>query len=460
MFRRTLVSYDPQSGEVVGEVPTAGESEISEVIRNSREALVAWRQMPLEDRASRVRSSVEKLRASVEDLALLISKEMGKSLAESRAEIMAIAAQIDAKLPEICAALRRTVIEDDNNITSTIYREPLGVCAVIAPWNFPLYEPLDLVVPALVAGNTVVLKPSEMTPLVGAAAAAILNETLPEYVLQVVHGGEEQGKMLVESDGVDLVAFTGSRAAGKDILQAAAGNMKRVILELGGKNPMIVLDDADIDAAARFVVHDAFRGSGQVCVGTERVYVDEKIADAFIGRVIELTEELHVVSGIDDANPSSMITAQAKEAVISRIKLAQEAGARVLVDGSARSPGNDAFLQPSVLVDVDNSMDIMREETFGPVLCIARFQSLPEAIRLANDSPYGLGAVVFGQESERASEIARALDVGMIGINKSCHGAQGSPWVGIKQSGYGWHSGVEGHRQFTVPRVVSQRKDC
>lgn len=453
-----VLSYDPANGSLVGKVAATSPAELETMIARSRRAQKNWARRSPEERAACILPAAAKLREAADELAHLITREMGKPVKEARSEVMGMADQIEAKLPEIVSALQPSTV-DDAAVRSVIYREALGVCAAIAPWNFPLYEPLDLAIPALAAGNAVLLKPSEVTPLTGAAAAEILNHSLPPSVLQVVQGGEEQGKALVRSDGVDLVAFTGSRAAGKHILQAAAaGNLKRVILELGGKNAMIVLDDADIDAAAKFTVRDAFRVSGQVCVSTQRIYVDEKIADRFIGRVGELARQIRVGNGLDDVDYGPLISSQQKQAVARKIAAAKSAGAKAVIDGSAQSAGADAILYPTVLVDVDQSSEIMREETFGPVACIARFRNVEDAIRLANDTPYGLGAVVFGRDTDRALLVGRELEAGMVGINKSCHGAKGTPWVGIKQSGYGWHSGIEGHRQFTVPRVVSRAK--
>ncbi|MEE9129809.1 MAG: aldehyde dehydrogenase family protein, partial [Phycisphaerales bacterium] len=255
---------------------------------------------------------------------------------------------------------------------------------------------------------------------------------------------------------VDMIAFTGSRAAGKHILGSASAALKRVILELGGKDPMVVLDDADIKAAAKFAVNNSFRNAGQVCVSTERIYVDEKIADAFEREVVQLAGDLKTGDGMEEnINVGPMINDTQREHVLKQIRAAVSQGAHVAF-GGADHP--EHFILPTVLTNVTHDMDIMRDETFGPVACIERFTDADEAIALANDTPYGLGAVVFGGNRQRAADVARRLDAGMIGINKGCGGASGSPWVGAKQSGFGYHSGKQGHRQFTQPRVVSVRK--
>jgi succinate-semialdehyde dehydrogenase/glutarate-semialdehyde dehydrogenase len=305
--------------------------------------------------------------------------------------------------------------------------------------------------PALAAGNTVVFKPSEETPLSAALWAEVLGRHLPADVLQVAQGAGDVGRALVLSD-VDLIVFTGSRATGIRIMQDAALGLKRVILELGGKDPLVVLADADLDAAAAFAVQNSFRNAGQVCVSTERIYVQREVADAFVDRVVAGTRALIQGDGMREGTIiGPMVNAKQKEKVVAQISSAVRAGARVLAGGHD-APGN--FIQPTVLVDVDHTMDIMRDETFGPVACIMRFDTDADAVRLSNDSPYGLGAAVFGAAAH-AELVGRQLTAGMIGINKGCGGAHGTPWVGARNSGYGFHSGKAGHRQFAQVRAVS-----
>ncbi|MCI0365232.1 MAG: aldehyde dehydrogenase family protein [Phycisphaerales bacterium] len=453
-----LQSIDPATGEIVGEVPLTPVDEIRVVVDRAHAAQKAWSRLPLSQRAELIKPLSEKLLARADELALLITREMGKPLKDALGEVRAYAGTLPSMLEEIITALQPEILEDENT-KSIIYREPFGVCAAITPWNFPLGMPFEAIVPALMAGNAVILKPSEETPLIGQALADILNQTLPPGVLQVVHGTDEQGKALVAAEGVELIAFTGSREAGKHILSAASKGLKRVILELGGKDPMIVLDDADIEAAAKFAVRNSFRNCGQVCVSTERIYVDSRVADQFEQRVAELASALKIGPGTQEGNDlGPMVNNRQKQWVLKQVAKAKQQGARVVLDGARESSAEGNFVKPTVLANVDHTMDIMREETFGPVACIARFNTVEEAIDLANDTPYGLGATVFGRDEQRAADVARHLEAGMIGVNKSCGGASGAPWVGAKQSGYGWHSGKDGHRQFTQPRVVSLPK--
>ena len=450
-----LESLDPATGEVVGEVPITPVEEIHEAIGVARRAQREWSRRTLAQRAEAISPASDAIQSRADELASLITREMGKPLKDALGEVKGYSGGLHDTLREIIQALQPETL-DDGNTKSIIYREPLGVCAAITPWNFPLGMPFEAIIPALMAGNAVIVKPSEETPLIAQALVDILNQTLPADILQIVHGADEQGKALVAAEGIDLIAFTGSREAGKHILAAASKTLKRVILELGGKDPMIVLDDADIEAAAKFAVRNSFRNSGQVCVSTERIYVDSKIAAKFEERVAELASALKVGPGMQGAHDlGPMVNKRQKQWVLKQVDKAKRQGAKVVLDGAGQSQGDDNFVKPTVLSGVNHEMDIMREETFGPVACIARFDSVEEAIDLANDTPYGLGASVFGRNEQRAADVARRLEAGMIGVNKSCGGASGSPWVGAKQSGYGWHSGKDGHRQFTQPRVVS-----
>ncbi|MBT8486032.1 MAG: aldehyde dehydrogenase [Phycisphaerales bacterium] len=449
----TLASHNPADGSLVGEVPVTPTASIADVVARSRAAGPAWRALSFEERLALIAPAGPTLVARAAELGDLLTREMGKPLAEGTGEVEYCGSSLEKKLAEIAAALAPESFEDDAT-TSTVHYDPFGVCAAITPWNFPLAMPHSLVIPALVAGNTVILKPSEETPLIAQAYADILNETLPADVLQVVHGADDQGKALVAAD-IDLIAFTGSREVGCKILTNAGGDLKRVILELGGKDPMIVLDDADLEAAARFAVRNSFRNAGQVCVSTERIYVDERVASQFEDAVLRLTAEQKQGDGREEGvTVGPMISERQRDHVLQQLATARTQGATVAAGGDHH--GN--FITPTVVTNVDHDMDIMREETFGPVACIMRFAGDEEAVRLANDTPFGLGACVFGGDRDRAGRVARQLTAGMVGINKGCGGASGTPWVGAQQSGYGYHSGTAGHRQFAQPRVLSAEK--
>lgn len=449
---KMLQSFDPATGEVVGEVSVTPVEEIPEVVARARAAQSDWASLGAVARAERLGSVAERFLERAEELGELLTREMGKPLARGIGEVRGVGSRMRAELAEMVEAFEPEVLEDDKT-RSVIYHDPYGVCAAITPWNFPMSMPNWLCLPALAAGNTVVLKPSEETPLIAQAYADILNEALPRDVLQVVHGADRQGKALVASE-VDLIAFTGSREVGKLILSAAGKDLKRVILELGGKDPLIVLEDADLERAADFAADNSFENAGQVCVSTERIFVPESIAERFVELVAERTRAKRVGSGLDEATEvGPMINARQRDHVLAQIDAAVAAGARVEAGGEGH---HDNFVVPTLLVGVSEEMEVACEETFGPVATITVVEDEDDAVRRANDSPFGLGAVVFGGDEERAEGVGRRLQAGMVGINRGVGGVAGTPWVGARESGYGYHHSRDGHRQFTQVRLMSR----
>jgi acyl-CoA reductase-like NAD-dependent aldehyde dehydrogenase len=446
-----LKSFNPATGEVVGEVPVTAAADVPGVVARARAAQPAWGALGLAGRADLLKKTVGIFAERAQQHGELITTEMGKPLKEGVFEATSLGAGLAAELDEIVEALQPDVI-DDGRAQSTIYHDPLGVVGAITPWNFPMSMPSWMIIPALAAGNAVVFKPSEETPLCGQAYADVLNEVLPENVLIVVHGADDQGKALVQSD-VDMIAFTGSREVGKHIMREASGTLKRVVLELGGKDPMIVLDDADVAQAAKFAAANSFRNAGQVCISTERIFVLDSIADAFAEALAGIASAMKVGPGLEGPDVGPMVNARQREHVLAQLDAAVSAGARVVAGGTGH---HDNYVTPTVLAGVTDEMDIACEETFGPVACVTRVASVDEAVERANDTPFGLGAVVFGTDLDKAEAVARRLSAGMIGINRPVGGVMGTPWVGARQSGFGFHKSKDGHRQFTQTRVVTR----
>ncbi len=449
-----LSSLNPLNGSVVWTVEVTPPEEISGLVANARAAQVKWAALGSKGRAELLGMAANRFEQEAESLGRLITEEMGKPLTEAIPEARAIGTGLQEELKEIGEALEPETFEQ-GPLRSVVHRDPFGVCAAITPWNFPMAMPNWMVLPALAAGNTVQFKPSEETPLCGQAYADILAEHLPEHVLTVIHGADEQGKTLVRSD-VDLIAFTGSREVGKHILRSASQDLKRVILELGGKDPMIVLNDADLEEAAKFASWNGFRNAGQVCVSTERVYVHEDAADRFENLLVQEAEKLVVGDGLEaQTTVGPMVNKGQRELVLDQLREAIGGGARTLT-GGADHPA--PYIKPTILANVPEDLCISRDETFGPVICVTRVASDEEAIAKANATPFGLGAVVFGTDPDRTEKVARQLSAGMIGVNRACGGIKGTPWVGAGESGYGFHKGRDGHRQFTQTRVVSLSK--
>src|SRR5882672_4581315 len=337
-----------------------------------------------------------------------------------------------------------------------IYK-PLGVIGIVSPWNFPWATPLDEVVMALLAGNTVVLKPSELTPLTGLKIKDVLKRAgLPDGVLQVVTGDGSTGAALVGA-GVDKIMFTGSVATGKRVAEAAAKYLTPVVLELGGKDPMIVLDDANISNAARGAVWGAFANAGQACASVERCYVHESIAEQFIAEVVAETKRLRRSTGAEmTADVGSMTSERQLLAVQRQVDQALDQGATALTGGDRVGDSAAPFFAPTVLTNVNHDMDVMRDETFGPVLPIMTFKTDEEAVRLANDSVYGLTASVWSGSIARGRRLAERIDAGTVMVNEVLytHGIASTPWGGVKQSGLGRTHGRAGLLELVSARHI------
>jgi succinate-semialdehyde dehydrogenase / glutarate-semialdehyde dehydrogenase len=443
---KKLSSYDPSNGNLVGEVQITPIEQVSELVSNAQIAAKSWKTININDRVKLLEKAYSNIEPQVNKLAVLLSQEMGKDIRRSTGEVHGTVFGGSY----LAQATREALTTKNLPGGTKVEFKPLGVAAVISPWNYPLAMANNLIVPALVAGNTVIFKPSEETPLIAKAFTEHLNEVLPKHVLQIMYGDGEQGKALVESD-INIVAFTGSQATGRDIMARASNKLKRLVMELGGNDPMIVMKDSNIEAAARFAVASSFENAGQMCISTERIYVDESIADTFEEYVVELASNYKVgtwdMSGV---NIGPIINEKQHRIIIEHIRDAEAKGARVLL-GSLQQ--QERYINPTVICDISKSMLIEQEETFGPVVAISRYSDVDEAVQRANDSTYGLGAVVFG--GKEAEAVADQLEAGMIGINQGVGGSGEAPWVGAKQSGFGFHGSPEGHRQFAQVRVVS-----
>jgi len=446
-MKETIKSINPSNGEVIGEVLITSDSELSTKVSRAKSAIKQWRNTPIDVRVETISRAFESLASQQRDLARLMSMEMGKDARRSSGEVSGVIHSAEYIADLVSDALKPIKQGSGTEIQFT----PLGVAAIISPWNYPLAMAANLIIPALVAGNTVIFKPSEETPLVANEMVTSLNEHLPEHVLQIVHGKKELGQKLVQSD-INLVAFTGSKDAGKDIMAKASSGLKRLIMELGGNDPMIVMNNADLDAAAKFAVGSSFENAGQMCISTERVYVDESVADDFIRKVTDVAMRYRVGTWDDrHANIGPIVNHSQYSKIKNHIKDATNKGAKLILgDDSQPAP----FIGPTVITDMQANMLIEKEETFGPIVAIATFAHIDDAINRANDSDYALGAVVFGGKG--ANNIANQLEAGMVGINRGVGGDGDSPWVGAKQSGFGYRGSVEGHRQFAQVKVVSK----
>ena len=460
--KREIVCVNPATGEENGRVPLMNASEVAAAVSRARKAQGAWARLSFRARAQYVLRAREIVLARVDEIATLISRETGKPAAEATSmEVVPTLDLMHYFARNTAAMLNRQKIDIGQyqlmGRSSYIVYKPLGVVGIISPWNFPWATPLDEVMMALMAGNAVVLKPSELTPLCGVEIAEVLREArFPEGLVEIVTGDGSTGAALVEA-GVDKIMFTGSVATGKLVAEAAARHLTPVVLELGGKDPMVVLDDANLANAARAAVWGGFCNAGQACASIERCYVHESVAQEFTKLVVDETRKLRVGPPTsDEIDVGSMTNERQLRVVEDHIQDAVEQGARVETGGHRVKNTDGWFHEPTVVTNVDHSMELMRDETFGPVLPIMTFKNDDEAVRLANDSIYGLTASVFTSDNARGRRLAEQIDAGTVMINEVVytHAIAQTPWGGVKQSGYGRTHGRLGLLELVTPQHI------
>ncbi len=409
-----IISYDPSTGEEIGRVPLMNTSDVAHAVSKARTAQPAWAGLSYRSRAEFILRAREVVLDQLDEIAKLISSETGKPATEAIS--MEIVPTLDlmhyfAENTESLLDQRRIGLGQYNLMgrSSYVVYKPLGVVGIISPWNFPWATPLDEVVMALMAGNAVVVKPSELTPLTALKIGDIFKQAnLPEGLLHIVTGDGSTGAALVDA-GVDKIMFTGSVNTGKRVAETAAKHLTPVVLELGGKDPMIVLEDADLENAARAAIWGAFCNSGQACASIERCYVHESIADKFIDLVVKETRLLKQdKASAEPVDIGAMTNERQLQIVEDHVSDAVGRGAQIRTGGHRISDSGGWFHQPTVVTGVDHSMKLMRDETFGPLLPIMTFKTDEEAVRLANDSVYGLTASVFTKEHRTRAAAGRA----------------------------------------------------
>lgn len=447
---------NPATGKLIRKVKCSSVSDVRKAFINARKALKFWSELTLKQRSKALEAIAKDFEKEKEKIGGLVTDEMGKMYKSAVGEAWGTAYGIRENIKLAREALKTETFKEENLVTE-LHRVPIGVCAVITPWNFPVSMPESLLSPALLAGNTVIFKPSELVPLTGRAIYDIFNRHLPKGVINLLQGADEVGSALIHSE-IDMISFVGSQAVGRIIMKAASSNLKRIVLELGGKDPMIVLKDADLLKAANFAVNGSLRNSGQVCVSVERIYVEEKIAPKFISLVEEGVKNFKFGSGYDEnVQMGPLVSERQRENVLKQVKDAVKNGAKLVTGGGVPKNSKGYFMEPTLITNLKSHHKMMYEETFGPVVAIQTVKNESEAVKLANDSPFGLGATVWTKNKKKGLDIARKIESGMIGVNQGLASVSGTPWVGVKQSGFGFIGSIEGIRQFTVPRKISYR---
>lgn len=452
-----LSVLNPADEEVIGTASVATEAQVDAAVEAAEAAFRTWANTPPGRRAAVLRRAAQLVRERMDAIARLLTLEQGKPLKDARGEIQASIDALEYYAEEARRVCGRTIPTDVPQRRSLVVHQPVGPVAAIGPWNYPVLLLAWKVAPALAAGCTVVAKPPSRTPLaVSRFLASIAEAGAPPGVVNTVIGpGRTVGAHLVQHPGIRKIAFTGETSTGKEILRMAAEGMKRVSLELGGHCPLLVFPDADLDAASRGAAYRAFRNMGQVCNAINRIYVHEQVYEPFLERFVEYTRRLRIGPGLADPDLGPMTTREGLEKTMEHIEDARAKGARVAYGGH-RPEGfpKGYFFTPTVLVEVDHSMKVMREETFGPVAPIMSFHDLEEAICLANDSPYGLVAYVYTRDLRTAFLVAERLEAGTVGVNNVVGGEVPFPYGGWKESGFGVELSHEGLLEYLLVKHI------
>ncbi|MCC2931318.1 MULTISPECIES: succinate-semialdehyde dehydrogenase [Bacillus] len=455
-----LTVYNPATGEAIKTIPQQSAKEVEEAIERSHQAFKSWSKTSANERASLLKKWYELIVEHKEELADLITKENGKPYQEAVGEVLYGAGYIEWFAEEAKRVYGRTVPAPTTGKRIVVTRQAVGPVAAITPWNFPNAMITRKAAPALAAGCTFIIKPAPDTPLSAYELARLAYEAgIPKDVLQVVIGdGEEIGNVFTSSPKIRKITFTGSTPVGKILMKNSADTVKHVSMELGGHAPLIVDEDANIDLAVEQAMVSKYRNAGQTCVCANRLIVHESIKDEFAAKLSEQVSKLKVGNGLEEGvNVGPIINKRGFEKIVSQIDDAVEKGAKVVAGGTYERNDDKGcyFVNPTVLADVNTSMNIMHEETFGPVAPIVTFTDIDEAIELANDTPYGLAAYFFTENYRRGIYISENLEYGIIGWNDGGPSAVQAPFGGMKESGIGREGGSEGIEPYLETKYMS-----
>jgi acyl-CoA reductase-like NAD-dependent aldehyde dehydrogenase len=446
---KTYEVRNPATDEIVDEVPAGGPADVDKAAKAAHKAFATWSKLPANQRREILHKAAQHMLGKVEQIATLLTKEQGKTILESRLEARRFGENIGWFADLADKIHGQHVKLPDTTTYGLVIRKPIGVCGAIVPWNFPLTLAANKVAPAIAAGNTVVLKPASSTPLSTLACIeALIEGGLPEGVINVVLG-QATGEAIVGHPLIRKIALTGSTPTGKRVMAKAAEQLKKVTLELGGSDPCIVLDDADLEGAARAISVGRFFNCGQQCLSTKRLYVQEGVYDALMEKLIARVSKLKPGNGLDKDTRMGPMQAQIKDAI--------DRGAKV-VYGGGRPKGAEYdkgwFIEPTILENVPEGARMWTEEVFGPALPVRRIKDLDEGIRLGNDTPFGLGSSIWTSNMTSAYRAVQELEAGYTWVNALVIAHDELPFGGTKQSGFGKEHGVEAFLQYTEEKSV------
>lgn len=456
---------NPATGEIVGEIAEATADEVNAAVAAAKAAFRPWAALPAKGRSAALHRLGDRIAADADVMARIMTMEQGKPLNEAKGEILKLAETCHFYAEEADRIHGELIPNVTTDHQSLLVREPIGVVGAITPWNYPAELIGWKLCGALAAGCTIVIKPAELTPFTGLAIArAVESSGIPAGVVNVVAGsGSVVGQALVEHPDIDKIAFTGSSKVGLQI-QRSCPSIKRLSLELGGNCPLIVTASADLDAAVKGTARRSFRNAGQICIAVNRVYVHRSIYEAFLEKLAVVADALVVANGLEkpDADVGAMASADPLAKTKDHLADALDKGARLVAGGSepdGREFEHGYFFRPTVVADCDHSMKVMTEETFGPLIGVAPFDSLDEAIRLANDTPYGLASYVYAKDMDEVRYLSTELDYGNVAVNNVDAGVMNVPYGGRKQSGVGYEHGRVGMLEYLNYKHIRIRYD-
>jgi len=447
---------NPATEEVIGQVPACGKTELDEAVAAARAAFKTWRHTSFDERREAIRAISAAIKENSDELFRLLTSEQGKPHAQAKGEIigasMTSAAQAELDLED-------ELFVDDEKESVRTRRVPVGVVGGIVPWNFPVAMALQKIVPAMLSGCTIVLKPSPFTPLTTLRIAEMIAEIVPAGVVNVITGEDVLGPMITEHADIDKITFTGSTATGKKIMEGASADLKRITLELGGNDASIVLPDADPKKVAEQLFWSSFTNAGQICIAAKRVYIHEDIYDELSQALADYAAQVKVGDGSEQGTGVGPIQNKKQyDRVLELIEDAKDKGYKFLTGGDTDPSGTGYFVPLTILDNPPEDARIVAEEQFGPVMPLMKFSSEEEVIERANNSEYGLAGAVWTADADKGVEIAEQLETGTVWVNQFLKLTPHTPFGGHKQSGFGAEYGKEGLLEFTYPQVIMVNK--
>lgn len=455
---QTLEVLNPANEEVVGLVPASGKDELDQAVAAARRAFKSWRKTSPEERQKVVQGISAAIKENADELYRLLTTEQGKPHAQAQMEIygaaMLAAAQSGLTLDDV-------INQDDEERLSRTRRVPVGVVGGIVPWNFPVMMAIQKIVPALIAGCTIVLKPSPFTPLTTLRIAELIKDVVPAGTVNIITGEDSLGPLITEHPDIDKITFTGSTATGKRIMEGASRDLKRITLELGGNDASIVLPDADVEKVAEQLFWSSFSNAGQICVAAKRIYIHEDIYDDLSKAIAEYAKGVVVGDGSQQGTGVGPIQNRKQyERVLELIQDAKDNGYQFLTGGDVDPSGTGYYVPITILDNPPEDARIVAEEQFGPVMPLMKFSTLEEAIERANNSEYGLAGAVWTKDADKGVEIAEQLETGTVWVNEFLHISPLAPFGGHKQSGFGAEYGIDGLKEFTYPQVITVKRNA